>query len=79
MKTEQFAKLPNTTLHVIKVKVIGQDDKWFKSKELSKLNKILESLDYYDYDIRSFEVKDTLECDDSHELCGLNSIRGDWA
>lgn len=77
MKTELFAKLPSVTLHCLKVTVLGQEPKWFKSKDCSKLEKKLRSIDYYDYEIKSFEVKDTLEVDENHELCGLKSIRGE--
>lgn len=77
MKHEEFAKLPETKIHLLKIKVIGKDPMFFKSKQLNLLNKKLSTFDYYDYEILTFIVKDTMLSDDSHELCGIKSIRGE--
>ena len=78
MKTEQFAKLPDITLHVLRVKQIGKEPIFFKSKSLQKLEEVLKSLDYWEYRIDSYTCKDTLESDENHELCGIKSFVGEY-
>jgi hypothetical protein len=78
MTNEDFAKLPNTTIHVLVIKIRGKEDLFIKSKSMATLESKLNSFDYYDYSIKSFTVKDTFESDDSHELCGIKSIKGEY-
>ena len=78
MKTDQFSKLPDVELFILKIKTMDQGTKFYKSKNLKAIEKALSSYDYYDYELKSFIVKDSFESDESHELLGLNSLKGEW-
>lgn len=78
MKTDQFSKLPDTKLFILKIETMGQGPKFYKSKNLKAIEKALSFYDYYDYELKSFIVKDSFESDENHELLGLNSFKGAW-
>ena len=76
MMHQSFSKLQDIQLHVLKLKILGCEDIFFKSKNYQALQKILNNNQYYDYEIKTFTVKDTFEVDDDHVLCGINSLNG---
>lgn len=88
MKTEDFAKLPTVTLHLLKIEILGNRKPIiFTSKDDSKLTEKLIALEsLYGVDAvcdnsieitqHSYEVKDTFEVDENYVYNGLSSFRG---
>lgn len=86
--TEQFKRLPDTKLHILKVEILGLDDQWFKSlcsKNLVKIENAFKAI-YGENSIELNEVEffyDTFTCKNttiySDENCimdGIHSFKG---
>jgi len=88
MTTDLFSKLPDTTIHILKVECLGEKTKWYKSKDAKKITEIrlcfekiygkeYESDNTLEFTYDRITCKDTLDyCDENAVYSGINSFKG---